>query len=131
MAAYEKALKLDPKSGQAALGIALSYRAGRQWERAVNAYVRVAQVDKRLEGEASVGTAWCYYRAGDLERTRFYTGVAARQGADVRGLRNALTKAQSKPAGAAAPARRARRRTTSPSWSTASARRTRASRRAR
>ncbi len=103
VAAYEKALKLDPKSGQAALGIALSYRAGRQWERAVNAYVRVAQVDKRLEGEASVGTAWCYYRAGDLERTRFYTGVAARQGADVRGLRNALTKAQSKPAGAAAP----------------------------
>ena len=107
VAAYEKALKLDPKSGQAALGIALSYRAGRQWERAVNAYVRVSQIDKRLEGEASVGTAWCYYRAGDLERTRFYTGVAARQGADVRGLRNALTKAQSKPPGktAAAPAR--------------------------
>jgi tetratricopeptide (TPR) repeat protein len=98
VAAYEKALKLDPKSGQAALGIALSYRAGRQWDRAVDAYVRVAQVDKRLEGEASVGTAWCYYRKGDLERTRFYTGVAARQGADVRGLRNALTKAQSKPA---------------------------------
>ena len=104
VAAYEKALKLDPKSGQAALGIALSYRAGRQWERAVNAYVRVSQIDKRLEGDASVGTAWCYYRAGDLERTRFYTGVAARQGADVRGLRSALTKAQSKPRGEAAPA---------------------------
>jgi len=103
VAAYEKALKLDPKSGQAALGIALSYRAGRQWERAVNAYVRVAQVDKRLEGDASVGTAWCYYRAGDLERTRFYTGVAARQGADVRGLRNALTKAQAKPPGQSTP----------------------------
>ena len=103
VAAYEKALKLDPKSGQAALGIALSYRAGRQWERAVNAYVRVAQVDKRLESEASVGTAWCYYRAGDLERTRFYTGVAARQGADVRGLRNALTKAQTKPAAKGGP----------------------------
>ena len=104
VAAYEKALKLDPKSGQAALGIALSYRAGRQWERAVNAYVRVAQVDPRLESEATVGTAWCYYRSGDLERTRFYTGVAVRQGADVRGLRNALTKAQSRPAKAAAPA---------------------------
>jgi tetratricopeptide (TPR) repeat protein len=104
VAAYEKALKLDPKSGQAALGIALSYRAGRQWNRAVDAYVRVAQVDKRLEGEASVGTAWCYYRAGDLERTRFYTGVAARQGADVRGLRSALTKAQSRPPGSSTPA---------------------------
>jgi tetratricopeptide (TPR) repeat protein len=104
VAAYEKALKLDPKSGQAALGIALSYRAGRQWDRAVNAYVRVAQVDKRLEADASVGTAWCYYRAGDLERARFYTGVAVRQGGDVRGLRDALQKAQSRPKGAAAPA---------------------------
>jgi len=105
VAAYEKALKLDPKSGQAALGVALSYRAGRQWSRAVDAYVRVAKVDPRLDAEATIGTAWCYYRAGDLERARFYTGVAARQGADVRGLRTALSKAQTaKPA--AAPAAR-------------------------
>ena len=30
VAAYEKALKLDPKNGQAAMGVARSYRAGRQ-----------------------------------------------------------------------------------------------------
>jgi len=102
VAAYEKALKLDPKSGQAALGVALSYRAGRQWSRAVDAYVRVAKLDPRLDAEATIGTAWCYYRAGDLERARFYTGIAARQGADVRGLRNALkAQAAAKPAATA------------------------------
>jgi hypothetical protein len=101
-------LKLDPKSGQAALGIALSYRAGRQWTRAVDAYVRVAQIEPRLSSEASVGTAWCYYRAGDLERARFYTGVAAREGADVRALRNALTQPAKPPATAGAAAARQR-----------------------
>ena len=42
VAAYEKALKLDPKNGQAALGVARSYRAGRQWARAIAAYERVS-----------------------------------------------------------------------------------------
>ena len=68
VAAYEKALKLDPKNGQAALGMALSYRAGRQWARAISAYERVSQAHPRLEGEAVLGTAWCYYLSGDDSR---------------------------------------------------------------
>ena len=38
-----------------------------------------------------LGAAWCYYRSGDDYRARFYTGLAARAGADVRGLRAALS----------------------------------------
>ena len=91
VAAYERALKLDPKSTEAALGIAFAYRAGRQWTRAADAYERVATVNRRLEGEAMLGAAWCYYRSGDDYRARFYTGLAARAGADVRRLREALT----------------------------------------
>jgi Flp pilus assembly protein TadD len=91
VAAYQGALKLDPKSGQAALGVARSYRAGRQWARAIAAYERLADAFPRLEREALVGTAWCYVLSGDDTRARFYTGLAARAGADVGPLRRALT----------------------------------------
>jgi tetratricopeptide (TPR) repeat protein len=95
VAAYQHALGLDPKCGEAALGVAQSYRAGQQWARAVQAYERVPSVDRRLEGEAMLGAAWCYFRGGDDYRTRFYTGLAARAGADVSELRAALTRPSS------------------------------------
>ncbi len=90
VAAYEKALKLEPKNAKAALGVALSYRAGGQWARAVTAYERVSQVNPRLDGEAMLGTAWCYFRAGDDYKARFFAGLAAKAGIDVGPLRNAL-----------------------------------------
>jgi tetratricopeptide (TPR) repeat protein len=107
VAAYEKALKLDPRNGQAALGVALSYRAGRQWARAIAAYERVSKVDRKLDGEALLGTAWCHYRAGDLYKASFFTGLAAKAGADVRAIRTVLVKpAKPAPTAGAAPARR-------------------------
>ena len=90
VAAYEKALKLEPKNAKAALGVALSYRAGRQWTRAVTAYERVSQVNPRLDGEAMLGTSWCYFRAGDDYKARFFAGLAAKAGVNVGPLRKAL-----------------------------------------
>jgi len=104
VAAYERALKLDPKNGQAALGVALSYRAGKQWARAITAYERAATLDRKLDGEASLGTAWCYYRSGDTYKAGFYTGLAAKAGMDVRGLRQALASRSAKAPAGAAPA---------------------------
>jgi tetratricopeptide (TPR) repeat protein len=92
VAAYEKALKLDPKSGAAALGVAQSYRAGRQWARATSAYERVEQAFPRLRGEALLGEAWCYYLSGDDTRAKFYTGLAVRAGADVDEIRQAFSR---------------------------------------
>ena len=92
VAAYEKALKLDPKNSQAALGVARSYRAGRQWARAIAAYERVSTAFPRLDREGLLGTAWCYQLSGDDTRARFYTGLAARAGADVEPLRRALSR---------------------------------------
>jgi tetratricopeptide (TPR) repeat protein len=92
VAAYGEAQKLDPKNGPAALGVAQSYRAGQQWARAITAYERVATMGPRLEGESLVGTAWCYVRSGDDYKARFYTGLAARAGTDVRALRAVFSK---------------------------------------
>jgi tetratricopeptide (TPR) repeat protein len=92
VAAYEKVLKLDPKNGQAALGVAESYREGRQWARAISAYERVEQAYPRLRGEALLGTAWCHYWSGDDTRAKFYTGLAVRAGADVDEIRQAFSR---------------------------------------
>ena len=92
VAAYEKALKLDPKSGEAAMGVARSYRAGRQWSRAIAAYERVSTAFPRLDREALLGTAWCYELSGDDMRARLYTGLAVRAGADVEPLRRELSR---------------------------------------
>jgi tetratricopeptide (TPR) repeat protein len=97
VAAYEKALKLDPRSSPAALGIARSYRAGRQWAPAIGAYERVQTSFPRLERDALLGIAWCYYLSGDDTRARFYTGLAVRAGADVEAIRQVLGRP---PAGA-------------------------------
>jgi tetratricopeptide (TPR) repeat protein len=91
VAAYEKAKALDPKNSRAALGVPLSYRAGRQWAKAISAYERVSQSLPRLDAEASLGIAWCYLRSGDETKARFYTQVAARGGADVEDIRRALS----------------------------------------
>jgi tetratricopeptide (TPR) repeat protein len=92
VAAYREALKLEPRNAEAALGIARSYRAGKQWTRAVEAYERLAAQHRRLDGQAQLGIAWCYYRSGDSYKAGFYTGLAARAGADVGALRSALGK---------------------------------------
>jgi tetratricopeptide (TPR) repeat protein len=91
VAAYEKALKLEPKNAQALLGVAESYREGRQWARATSAYERVEQAFPHLRGEALLGQAWCYYLSGDDSRAKFYTGLAVRAGADVTEIRQAFS----------------------------------------
>src|SRR5262249_26106876 len=100
VAAYEKARKLDPKSAKAALGVPLAYRAAGQWARAVTAYEQVSKAYPKLDGQALVGTAWCYLRSGDDFRARFYASEALKAGADIRRLREALV-APARPAAAA------------------------------
>ncbi len=90
VAAYQEALKLDPGNGDAALGVARSYRAGRQWERAIEAYERLPDVDPRREAESLLGVAWCYCLSRDLYKARFYAGLAGQAGASMRQLRKAL-----------------------------------------
>jgi tetratricopeptide (TPR) repeat protein len=91
VAAYERASELDPGNADAALGVAESYRAGRQWERAISAYERVEDVDPRRKAEALLGVAWCHCLSHDLYKARFYAGLAAQAGANMRKLRAALS----------------------------------------
>jgi len=90
VAAYQEALKLEPGNGDAALGVARSYRAGRQWQKAIQAYEHVVEVDPRRQAESRLGVAWCFCLSHDLYKARFYAREAAQAGADMRELRKAL-----------------------------------------
>lgn len=70
VAAYERALRLDAKSGQAAYGIALTYYTAKRWDEAIRAFNRAVAVDKRLSGDATNAIGWCYYFQRDMARAR-------------------------------------------------------------
>ena len=80
VAAYEKALRLDPKNGQAAYGIALTYYAGKEWEAAIRAFQRAVTVDKRLSGDAINAVGWCRFFQRDMAGARAKAEEAQRAG---------------------------------------------------
>lgn len=80
VAAYEKALRLDPKNGQAAYGIALTYYAAKEWDGAIRAFQRAATVDKRLTGDATNAVGWCRYFMRDMAGAQAKAEEAQRAG---------------------------------------------------
>jgi tetratricopeptide (TPR) repeat protein len=90
--AYEKALELDPKEVQAALGLGWAYQYTKQWEQAVAAFQKVAQIDPKLAGDAYNGIAWSYYFKEDMAQARAFAAKAREAGRDPRTLMEAIDK---------------------------------------
>lgn len=95
VAAYKRALQLDPKSGQAALGVALAYYADKRWDEAITAFGAAKDVDKKLTGDALTGVAWSYYFKRDMDQARAYGQQAKAAGVpDTGDLDQAIAKYQ-------------------------------------
>jgi superkiller protein 3 len=93
VAAYRKALQIDPKNGQAALGIALAYSFGKSWDEAIAAYNDVSRVDPKLTGEAMNGIAWCWFFKKDMAQARAFLDKATAAGRpEAGGLRETIDK---------------------------------------
>ena len=61
IAAYKKALELDPKQEQAALGLGWAYYYTKDYDEAIAAYKQAIQIDPKDAGaDANLGIAWCY-----------------------------------------------------------------------
>lgn len=63
VAAYKKALELDPKSAAAALGLGWAQYTAKNWADAIAAFAQSAQLEPKLAGEANLASAWCQYWA--------------------------------------------------------------------
>jgi tetratricopeptide (TPR) repeat protein len=93
IAAYKKALELDPKQEQAALGLGWAYQYTKNYDQAIAAYNQAIQIDpKEAAADANVGIAWCYYFKREMPQARAYAQKAAAAGRSVTQLQENIDK---------------------------------------
>jgi tetratricopeptide (TPR) repeat protein len=63
VAAYRKAVAVDPKSGAAQLGLSWAQYTAKNWTEAIKEFDKTALLDPKLAGEASLASAWSEYWA--------------------------------------------------------------------
>jgi tetratricopeptide (TPR) repeat protein len=95
IAAYRKALELDPKQEQAALGLGWAYQYTKNYDQAITAYNQAIQIDpKEAAADANIGIAWCYFFKRDMPQARAYAEKAAAAGRSVAQLKENIDKVE-------------------------------------
>ncbi len=92
IAAYQKALELDPKQEQAALGLGWAYSYMKEYDKAIAAYERAIKIDKGAAPDADLGMAWCYFFKRQVPEAESYMKKAADAGRNVSALEDQITK---------------------------------------
>jgi tetratricopeptide (TPR) repeat protein len=93
IAAYQKALELDPKQEQAALGLGWAYQYTKEYDKAIAAYEQAMKVDpKEASADANLGIAWCYFFKREMPKARAAMDKAAAAGRSVAQLKENIEK---------------------------------------
>jgi tetratricopeptide (TPR) repeat protein len=72
IAAYRKALSIDPKQAQAALGLGWAYQQTKEYDKAIAAYLQAVQLDPKLAADAYTGISWIYIYERDPAKAEEY-----------------------------------------------------------
>lgn len=80
VAAYQKALQIDPKNSQAALGLAWAALFGDKYDEAITAFTRAMELDKANTVVALNGIGWAYYFKKDMAQAESYFQKASAAG---------------------------------------------------
>ena len=72
VAAYKKALEIDPKSVQAALGLGWAYSYSKSYDESIAAFQKAMQLDPDTAGEANNGIAWSFFFKKDVAQAKAY-----------------------------------------------------------
>jgi tetratricopeptide (TPR) repeat protein len=91
--AYQKALEIDPKQAQAALGLGWAFFVGARYDESAAAYAKAMALDATLAGEANDGIAWDYYFERDLAQAKEFGEKAKAAGRDDARLFRAIDNA--------------------------------------
>jgi tetratricopeptide (TPR) repeat protein len=78
--AYKKALELDPKEEQAALGLAWSYLTAQKYDESIAAYTKAAQMEPKLAADAYNGIGWSYFFKKDMAQAKASAAKAKEAG---------------------------------------------------
>jgi tetratricopeptide (TPR) repeat protein len=100
IAAYQKALELDPKEEQAALGLGWAYSTMKNYDKAIAAYNRAIQIDAKSAGpDANLGLALGYFFKAiqsvsreDAARAKAYAAKAGAAGRNVTQLKRKIAE---------------------------------------
>ena len=70
IAAYRKALQIDPKLAQAHLGLGWAYQQTEAFDEAIASYQKAASEDSTVAGDAYIGMSWSYIYKSDAEKAK-------------------------------------------------------------
>jgi superkiller protein 3 len=85
VAAYKKALELDPKEEQAALGMGWAYSYANAYDDAIAAFQKAVQINPGVAAEAYNGIAWSHFFKKDMAAAKSFLDKAGAAGrADAR-----------------------------------------------
>jgi Tfp pilus assembly protein PilF len=70
IAAYKRAMEIDPKNEQVALGLARSLFNANRFDEAIDMYRKTIQLEPKYAGEADLGIAWSQTFKKDLAQAR-------------------------------------------------------------
>ncbi|MCM2258580.1 MAG: HEAT repeat domain-containing protein, partial [Vicinamibacteria bacterium] len=70
VAAYKKALELDPKLAQAALGMGWAHSYAKSYDDSIAAFQKAMTLDTKVAGEANNGIGWAYIFKRDAVQAR-------------------------------------------------------------
>jgi tetratricopeptide (TPR) repeat protein len=94
VASYKKALELDPKNEQAALGLGWAYSYLRKWDEAIASFGKAIELEPKTAGEAYNGIAWCHYFKKDMAQAKAMAEKAKAEGRNVAGLLSNIDKVE-------------------------------------
>jgi len=80
IAAYRKALEIDPKQAQAALGLGWAYQQTKEYDKAIAAYLEAAKLDPKLAPDSYTGISWSYIYKRDPAKAKEYQQKAIAAG---------------------------------------------------
>ncbi len=80
--AYQRALLIDPKQAQAALGLGWAFFNASRYQESIASYTQAVALDPALAAEAYDGIAWDHYFKGDMGKAREFGARAKTAGRD-------------------------------------------------
>jgi Flp pilus assembly protein TadD len=86
VAAYQKALELDAKNAQAALGLGWAASYAKKFDEAIASFAKAIQLEPKMKAEALNGTAWAHYFKKDMAQAKAVAAQAKEAGRNVDGL---------------------------------------------
>jgi tetratricopeptide (TPR) repeat protein len=93
--AYEKALTIDPKNAQAALGLGWAYLTGTKYDQAITNFNKAISLDaKTTSAEAYNGIGWSHFFKKEMPQAKEAAGKAKAAGRNVSQLLTNIDRAE-------------------------------------